>query len=330
MTQIITLTNHQRNKILKQLTAKQVQSLSDFTRYTLLSNFHTHHYLKQTDWQFVGIVVDPYYHRDHCHQGENLYCDCGRRLKNQFILRSKMTGKQLVLGINHFQQHASIPLQIIREIKAGINRINIYRDQILLAYQRGHRFPQKLYQEVVEQGKFKNHEGTLLYQRCHLFSQVNLPLHPRDFQELQQLRSSTGHRLTKAEIQQVKGNLAREWRQVNQQVTMFNYYLRTKGLATQALHRLKSNSVNYALRRRKSRFFITEYKQILELPLSKGRAQVEIKLRQLSFYVQLLAQDQSAKLKCEQARRTLAAHGIRVGQSCYYGLREGKEYLGLN
>ena len=104
MDKIIALTRQQREDILQQLRPDQVQALSEFTRYAMLSRFHTHHYLKQTDWEFQGMVIDPWYQRQHDHPGDNLYCDCGRRLKNQFILRSRTTGRQLFLGISHFQQ----------------------------------------------------------------------------------------------------------------------------------------------------------------------------------------------------------------------------------
>ena len=145
MDKIIALTRQQREDILQQLRPDQVQALSEFTRYAMLSRFHTHHYLKQTDWEFQGMVIDPWYQRQHDHPGDNLYCDCGRRLKNQFILRSRTAGRQLFLGISHFQQHASIPHKVAREIQAGINEINLYMDSILLAYQAGRRFPKKIF-----------------------------------------------------------------------------------------------------------------------------------------------------------------------------------------
>ena len=85
MDKIIALTRQQRETILQHLTANQVQALSEFTRYAMLSRFHTHHYLKQPDWELQGMVIDPWYQRQHDHPGDNLYCDCGRRLKNQFI-----------------------------------------------------------------------------------------------------------------------------------------------------------------------------------------------------------------------------------------------------
>ena len=331
MDKIIALTRQQREAILQHLTANQVQALSEFTRYAMLSRFHTHHYLKQTDWEFQGMVIDPWYQRQHDHPGDNLYCDCGRRLKNQFILRSRTSGRQLFLGISHFQQHASIPQKVAREIQAGINEINLYMDSILLAYQAGRRFPQKIFQFVVDQQGFKNHEGTILYQRCNLFSRVDLPLHQRDYQDLQtlyhQLKQGVTHRLTKKEIKKLRVDIATDWRQVDQQITMFNYLLRQHGLFDQDLHRIKSNSINSALQRRKTRFFISDYKQLLALTLTKAQSQLAIKLRQLSFYVQTCEEVSAAKILCEQAVQILLAHKTASGHLNFYEIKEVKSLL---
>lgn len=328
MEKIIALTHQQREEILRQLTADQVDALGEFTRYAMLSRFHTRHYLDQTDWEFVGMVVDPWYRRAHGHRGENLYCDCGRRLKNQFILRSRSTGRQLFLGISHFQQHASIPAKVAREIQAGINEINLYMDSILIEYQAGHCFPAKEFQYVVDHQGFKNRESTLLSQRCNLFSEVDLPLHKRDKEKLDklavQLRAGQPHRLTKAKIKELLEDIADDWRQVDQQVTLFNYELRQLQLSPQDIHRIKSNSVNYALQRRKSRFFVHERKQLLELTLTKARSQLAIKLRQLSFYIQVLAATPAARLKCAQAQQVMRAHRVKVSTSHFFGIEEAK------
>lgn len=331
MDKIIALTHQQRENILQHLTTDQVQALSEFTRYAMLSRFHTYHYLKQTDWEFQGMVVDPWYQRQRDHSGDNLYCDCGRRLKNQFILRSRTTGQQLFLGISHFQQHASIPQKVTNEIKAGINEINLYMDRILLDYQAGRRFPQKRFQFVVNHQGFKNHEGTILYQRCNLFSQVNLPLHRRDDEELQTLylkiKNGQSHRLTKEEIQRLREAIAADWRQIDQQITMFNYLFRQRLVPNHDLHRIKSNSINYALQRRKTRFFIHDYKQLLSLTLTKARSQLAIKLRQLSFYVQICEEIPATTILCEQANQILLAHKTVSGHSRFYGIKEAKSLL---
>lgn len=155
MERLVTLTVSQRDQILRSLNEKQIEALGEFTRFAMLSKFHTGHYLENTDWEFVGMVVDPWYERSHGHRGENLYCDCGRRLKNQFILRSRSTGKRLKLGITHFQQHASIPMTVAKEIQRGVNEVHLYMDSILLKYSSGQRFPRKAFEYACQQGGLK-------------------------------------------------------------------------------------------------------------------------------------------------------------------------------
>ncbi|MBB1079994.1 hypothetical protein H5S09_09275 [Limosilactobacillus sp. STM2_1] len=335
MTKIVALTQAERTNILNQLSPMQVEALNEFTRYAMLSRFHTRHYLRQTDWEFQGMVIDPWYDRRHEHRGDNLYCDCGRRLKNQFILRSKTTGHHLFLGISHFQQHASIPAKVEREIRAGINEINLYMDGILVLYQAKREFPTAMFQYVVTHHGFKNQEGTILYQRCNLFRHVNLPLHPRDYEELKkrylQLKAGKIHRLTKKEITNLLQAIADDWRQVDQQIILFNYQLRQESIPPQSIQRIKSNSINYALQRRHTRFFVTNYKHIKDLTLTKARAQLAIKLRQLSFYIQIMDDRPRAKYLCDQARQIMIAHETSVSNSHFFGIKEAKSLInGMN
>lgn len=102
MDKIIALTHQQRTAILRQLTVEQIKALSEFTRYAMLSRFHTRHYLSQTDWEFQGMVVDPWYQRSHDHSGENLYCDCGRRLKISLFSGHGLRGGNYLLAFHTF------------------------------------------------------------------------------------------------------------------------------------------------------------------------------------------------------------------------------------
>lgn len=332
MKKIVTMTAEHRAGILQQLNERQIEALSEFTRFTMLSQFHTRHYLQNTDWQFVGMVVDPWYRRAHGHHGENLYCDCGRRLKNQFILRSRSTEKRLCLGITHFQQHASIPMTVAKEIQRGINEVHLYMDSILLKYQSGQRFPEKLFDYACQHNGFKNRESTILFQRCQLFSQVNLPLYKTDEHDLralvEQLQSGNRPRLTKEQIQQLLASIADDWRQVEQQITLFTYQLSEQGLGQQELHRIKSNAINYALQRRKSRFLVQNWKALNTLTLTKARTQLAIKLRELAFYV-LITEPLAEQLMISrtQALQILKIHRYPVKSSHSFGVREARQLV---
>ncbi len=332
MERLVTLTVSQRDQILRSLNEKQIEALGEFTRFAMLSKFHTGHYLENTDWEFVGMVVDPWYERSHGHRGENLYCDCGRRLKNQFILRSRSTGKRLKLGITHFQQHASIPMTVAKEIQRGVNEVHLYMDSILLKYSSGQRFPRKAFEYACQQGGVKNRESTILFQRCQLFNQVNLPLYQDDEKELfalvEQLKSGKKPRLTKKQIEQLLGAIADDWRQIEQQITLFNFYLSENGLKQQELHRIKSNATNYSLQRRKSRFLVQNWKGLKNLTLTKARAQLAIKLKELAFYLQITEPLASQlRISRTQAQQTLTSHQYEMTTSRSFGVREAEQLV---
>lgn len=331
MEKLVTLTVQQRNAILKSLTEEQVEALGEFTRYAMLSKFHTGHYLKSTDWKFVGMNIDPWYLREHSHQGENLYCDCGRRLKNQFILRSRSTGRRLQLGITHFQQHASIPQKVAREIQAGINEVHLYMDVILKEYAAGQRFPYKAFTYATENGGFKNRESTVLFQRCQLFSQVDLPLYPTDYHDLmgivKALQSGERPRLTKQQIKQLLATIADDWRQVEHQIMLINFKLSELGLDNRKVSRIKSNATNYSLQRRKCRFLVQNWKELGSLTLTKARTQLAIKLRELAFYVLVLTDLEQLAISRAQAVQTLNAHQYQLKDSRTFAVREARQLI---
>lgn len=332
MEKLVTLTASRREQLLSKLNQQQIEALGEFTRFAMLSKFHTRHYLMNTDWQFVGMVVDPWYRRAHGHRGENLYCDCGRRLKNQFILRSRSTGRQLYLGITHFQQHASIPQKVAKEIQRGINEVHLYMDSILLKYASGQRFPEKAFEYACQHGGFKNRENTILFQRCQLFSRVDLPLYATDEHDLlslvEQLKSGNRPRLTKKQIRQLLDTIANDWRQIEQQVTMLNFHLGELGMDQQALHRVKSNAINYSLQRRKSRFLVHNWKEVQSLTLTKARSQLAIKLRELAFYLQVTSPlSEQLTISRSQARQILRAHQYELKSSRSFGVREADQLV---
>lgn len=332
MEKLVTLTAQRRHEILRKLTAEQIEALSEFTRFTMLSKFHTRHYLRNTDWQLVGIAIDPWYQQSHDHKGDNLYCDCGRRLKNQFILRSYSTGRRLYLGITHFQQHASIPTVVAKEIQRGVNEVHLYMDSILLKYALGQRFPEKLFNFACQHGGFKNRESTILFQRCQLLSKVHLPLYETDEHELralvEQLKVGNKPRLTKKQIEQLLGSIADDWRQISQQITLLNYRLSEQGVNSQELHRIKSNGINYSLQRRKSRFLVQNWKEIHSLTLTKARIQLAIKLRELAFYI-LISEPLAKQLQINrnQAYQILTAHQYQLKPSRSFGVYEAKRLV---
>lgn len=148
-----TLSDERRSEIIRTMTAQQLMILEKYTMLKARSKFHTERYLNNTDWEFYGLRID-YSYRDpkwsHRNRRQMLYCDCNRQLKFQYELRSRTTGRKLFLGIKHFCDHLGIPQSVANEIKKGVNEINIYTDAILIAFQRGERFPKNFYLRACE------------------------------------------------------------------------------------------------------------------------------------------------------------------------------------
>lgn len=185
------LTYQEHKKLFDEMSDVQLKALADFKKYEMESWFYTYSFLEETNWVFSDIKVDPWYDRHSRHSGENLYCDCGRRVKYLYILESKKihNGKRLVkkLGITHFELEAGIPLQIIQEIRKGVNRIDRYQDSILIAYRHGKRFDDNLFEETVNAGAFKENRHQILYEKCLAFRQADLPLFVDDENHLQKV-----------------------------------------------------------------------------------------------------------------------------------------------
>src|SRR5690625_28421 len=61
-----------------------------------------------------------------------LFCECGRKLRYQYIVRNSKTNEVMKFGINHFEEHTGIPSELAREIVKGIERIDYEMDEVLI------------------------------------------------------------------------------------------------------------------------------------------------------------------------------------------------------
>ena len=83
-------------------------------------------------------IVDQWVFIDYLDAGpqwrvsSNLYCECGRLLRYQYIVRNGKTNEVMKFGINHFEEHTGIPSELAREIVKGINRIDYEMDEVLI------------------------------------------------------------------------------------------------------------------------------------------------------------------------------------------------------
>lgn len=176
---IYTLTDEKRRKILSKLKYNQIQTLSDFTMYEVKSEMITNNFIAASDWHLVDIQEDPFWKLRYTDNAPGKYvpklkCYCGKTLRYQYVLESR-NGKQLYLGKEHFMQHAGIPQKIANQIHERVNDIMIFRDEILVKYARGERFPLKEYRILDRSGMIFEFGEDFRY-KLRRFRDANLPL----------------------------------------------------------------------------------------------------------------------------------------------------------
>ncbi|OQQ79039.1 hypothetical protein [Ligilactobacillus salivarius] len=177
--EIYTLTDEKRRKILSKLKYNQIQTLSDFTMYKVKSEMITNNFIAASDWHLVDIQEDPFWRLRYTDNAPGKYvpklkCYCGKTLRYQYVLESR-NGKQLYLGKEHFMQHAGIPQKIANQIHERVNNIMIFRDEILVKYDQGKRFPLKEYRILDKSGMLLEFGEDFNY-KLRRFKDANLPL----------------------------------------------------------------------------------------------------------------------------------------------------------
>ncbi|MEG2707971.1 MAG: hypothetical protein RR968_02445, partial [Vagococcus sp.] len=86
------LTIKERLEIYVKLTKQQRELIDAHRKYLIRSEFLKDNYLKASDWEFLDLKIDENYPNT-IDEKNKLYCQCGRRLKYQYIVRSKATNQ---------------------------------------------------------------------------------------------------------------------------------------------------------------------------------------------------------------------------------------------
>lgn len=82
---------------------------------------------KVADWILVDILDGGYKQRPY-------RCDCGTRLRYQYILKNSRTDETCKLGVNCLEKHINLPIEVIKDVKKGLYHIDLERDEILVKY----------------------------------------------------------------------------------------------------------------------------------------------------------------------------------------------------
>lgn len=195
--EVFTLTAKSRANIWAHLNDAQLDVLRKYTLYASKSQLFNDIYAQGARWRFVGVNID--YHWEQANRNlkkfPHYYCQCGRVVKNQYVLESMTAPHQrLYLGVTHFAQELGIPDAVASEVKKRVNEIQMYMDEVLTYYKWGRRFPAERYALGLQLGAFKEESGFTA--KMADFARADFPLFHLDQQRLERLVTRAQNRVT--------------------------------------------------------------------------------------------------------------------------------------
>lgn len=129
----VSLTKERRQETWTQLSSEQQLAIQRHIRYQQTSLFMNYELVGHgRHWSLVDYHENLNYDTKNSPQ---LYCDCGRRLKHQYVLINDL-GEQIKLGITHFAYHIGISEQVARQLQAQIHHLNFGLDELLQRIRR--------------------------------------------------------------------------------------------------------------------------------------------------------------------------------------------------
>ncbi|GGD03085.1 hypothetical protein [Enterococcus wangshanyuanii] len=175
------LTEDQRNAILKTMSKEQVVVLFDHKKRDIQSMFLNEIFSKDDEWEFVDYNESSFYQNKNIPKSDRLYCACGKEVKYQYILKSKHTGEQIGLSLQHFSEHTNIPINIAKNVKEGLQEIDRHLDGILVEVYKEHGFQSDISIFLIDYSLELLELSNRLKETVSAFSGVNLPLGWNDY-----------------------------------------------------------------------------------------------------------------------------------------------------
>lgn len=203
------LTLKERVKYLHLLSDEQIQFLNSLGRYRLLEIFEQNNFLNGSNWKFKDYKVSKNYLDKETDEQHRLFCNCGREIKYQYIVKSIDTSQELSFGITHFVEHFSLPKKAAKEIYQQINLINLRIDEILTKKIQEELFSNRLYDNFKEYVE-NTGQGKILFERITKFKQLDLPLLSADVEEVERRLKTNRIRLAKEKMKSKSASSNRE------------------------------------------------------------------------------------------------------------------------
>lgn len=124
-----------RQEMLQNFTDNQQEILMKYYKNYKKDALMTRIYQIDEDWQLIDFKIN-YNYRLVDDEAYNLYCECGKQLKYQYVIYSQKEDKVFKLGIEHFKQHLDIPQSIANQIQNHSYKLDSWLDYILVEKER--------------------------------------------------------------------------------------------------------------------------------------------------------------------------------------------------
>lgn len=180
----VTYSQTERRALFERLPESQRMLIDQQRKYQVRSLFLQKQYLAASDWEFIALNIDDEFERG---GRSELKCACGRPLKYQFVIESKIKQQRIGLGIQHFKDHLGISQQVAEEIKKGVAHVDLALDELLWLTEKEIAFPEDLWQRYVFAYYRNNTLRRPLYlnqklaERVVQFREAEMPLFIRDY-----------------------------------------------------------------------------------------------------------------------------------------------------
>ncbi|OTN83932.1 hypothetical protein A5819_003482 [Enterococcus sp. 7E2_DIV0204] len=180
---ISALTIEERSRLLKLLSNEQIQVVNNTRRYKAISIFANKHMIAENEWSLVDYKISNNYKGNG--NGERLYCECGRELKYQYVVKSN-NGEQKDLGFTHYLELTNLNPDVARQITMDINQLNLKVDEILVLIEHGFRFPEEMYTQYKLCKNITSLNDTQV-SRVEEFRKYDLPLLIADYEDMERI-----------------------------------------------------------------------------------------------------------------------------------------------
>ncbi|MHA6250895.1 DUF3895 domain-containing protein [Oceanobacillus sp. CAU 1775] len=140
------LTQTERDKLLLNLNKKQKEFFHEYLRRgrkTAFANVLARDKAAGVDEASITEVAQEWEFQDFIDAGPGwradaqLFCECGRALRYQYVVFNNQTKEVKKFGITHFEEHIGIPAHLVKEIINGIVKIDYEGDEILIKIANG-------------------------------------------------------------------------------------------------------------------------------------------------------------------------------------------------